>query len=294
MKYYIIFLLFLVSSSGSFSFAQSPQFMLTGIIQVNSGETFPYVIVFTENNGIIKGYSLTYKAPDETKTAITGTLDRQNHILKFKETEIMYSHGYHTKAFMCLVDATLEYTSSNIGSSLSGPIKNTEADKTACTGGKIIFNDYDELQKLFSRQEKFDTVISMKKKVVAPAPVTIHSETKAISTPTVTDKITANIEKTYDWHSDTVVLDIWDGDKITVLYNGKALLTHYLLVKEKKQLHIPLSGTSINTLTIIAENEGLEPPNTASLMLTDDQIRYSVLAYNNKGQQAVIKIKKVR
>ena len=139
----------------------------------------------------------------------------------------------------------------------------------------------------------------MKKRVIAPPPMVTPKETNAITTPVVTDKITANIEKTYNWHSDTVVLDIWDGgsqdgDKITLLYNGKALLTHYLLVKEKKQLHIPLSGSNINTITILAENEGLEPPNTASLMLTDGQIRYSILAYNNKGQQAVIRIQKVK
>jgi len=270
--------------------------MLTGIIQVNSGETFPYVIVFTENSGAIKGYSLTYKAPDETKTAITGTLDRQNHILKFKETEIVYSHGYHTKAFMCLIDATLEHISDNKSNMLAGPIVNSEADKTACTGGKIIFDNPDEIKKLFSRQEKFDTVISMKKKVAVPAVVVTTNETKAIITPAATDKITANIEKTYDWHSDIVVLDIWDGgsqdgDKVTLLYNGKPLLTHYLLVKEKKQLHIALSG-GINTITIIAENEGFEPPNTASLTLADGQTHYSVLAYNKKGQQAVIKIRK--
>jgi hypothetical protein len=264
---------------------------------MNTGEVFPYKIVLTESNGIVSGYSLTYKEPNDTKTRIQGTLDRRNHTLAFKETEIIYSHNYHTKAYMCLVDAKLAYTPGSSEHALKGAINSMESDKTACTAGALVFNNDEEIQFLFGYHDKLDTVINMKKRVKAQ--VADNNEPAPVAAPLTTDKITAGVEKVYDWHSDTVIINVWDGgnidgDRVTLLFNGKACLTNYYLTKERKQLRLPLNGTGINTLAILAVNEGSDPPNTADLLLTDGTINYSILAYNNAGKQSVIKIKRVK
>ena len=289
----IVYLLFATAVS-----AQSRQTTLTGTILVETGEKFPYKIEFTESEGAIKGYAYTFSEPTQTKAAIKGTVDRLAHTLRFKETEIISSHGVRTKAFMCLVNAHLEYAHTHLGGELKGPITSADIDKAACTPGSIVFNNEEELQKLFASQEKFDTIISMKKHgrekelPATPAPA-IKDE------PVATDKVTAGSEKTYEWHSDTVVVDVWDGgnidgDRVTILFNGKTLLTQHYLTKEKKRLLIPLQGAGINTLVIIADNEGSDPPNTATLLLADGSKQYSVVAYNLKGQKALIKIKRVK
>lgn len=278
-------------------FAQPNDITLTGILAMNTGESFPYTIVFTESGGIIKGYSFTYKKPEETKAAITGLLDRAHRSLSFKETGIVYSNGYHTKAYMCLIDARLEYVQGGRGNVLSGPLTSKEADKTLCTGGVITFGNDAEIQNLFGYHEKFDTVISMKKRVPEVPGRTNEAKPVVPTAPMTTEQVTTGIVKTYDWHSDTVVIAIWDGghvdgDRVTLQYNGKNYLTNYSLVKEKKQVRVPVSQHGIDTITIIADNEGSEPPNTASLMLTDGSIHYSILAYNKQGDRAVIKIKR--
>lgn len=294
MKTYLLVAMMLLSPG--LCPAQSRQITLNGTLEMNTGEKFPYKLVFTESGGVIKGYSITYQAPDDTKASIEGLLDRSNHALVFKETEIQYSHDVHTRAYMCLVRAALEETKGVAGKILKGPITGQELDNTACTGGKIVFSNDGEVRKVFQVQENFDTVIAMKKRVMQEQPLQATPQA-AMKEPTATDKITANIEKTYDWHTDTVVLDIWDGgsqdgDKVTLQYNGADVLTNYLLVKEKKQLRLPVLSAT-NVITIVAQNEGREPPNTASLILTDGNTRYSVLAYNPTGKKAVIKIKKV-
>jgi hypothetical protein len=278
------------------SFAQAKPIMLNGTINLNTGESFPYKLVLTETDGAVKGYSITYNAPDDTKTLIRGTLDRRSHTLSFKETEIAYSHTYHTQAYMCLIDAKLSYATATKGSMLKGAIISMEADKTSCTGGTIQFTTDEEIQNLFAYHDKLDTMITMHKKVKEPA-VEIAAPLATID-PLVTDKVTAGMEKAYDWYTDTAVIDVWDGgnidgDRITLLFNGQSYLTAYYLVKEKKQLHIPLAP-GVNTLTIIADNEGSDPPNTASMLLTDGRTKYSVLAYNNKGQKCIIKIRRVK
>jgi hypothetical protein len=45
-------------------------------------------------------------------------------------------------------------------------------------------------------------------------------------------------------------------------------------------------------ITIYAEEEGNEPPTTANMLLTDGSKQYPVIAYNNRGRQAVIRIRK--
>ncbi len=277
--------------------AQKNQVTLTGVIEVNSGEVFPYKLVLKESGGIVSGHSLTYKEPDETKAKVTGTLNRTSHTLSFKETEIVYSHGFHTKAYMCLIDANLDYLPGNKGNVLKGNITSVEADKTACTGGTVIFDNSDEIQNLFSYHDQLDTFISMKKRTPATAPITAAAPPANEERPVVTEQITSGTDKAYEWHSDTVTIDIWDGgnvdgDRVTLLFNDVPVLTNYFLVKEKRRLRLPLAKGRLNTLTVAAENEGSDPPNTASLTLSDGDVHYSLLAYNRKGQTAMVKIRK--
>ncbi len=291
-------ILFVFCFCATASHAQPKPVTLNGTLTMNTGETFPYKIVLTESNGAVSGYSLTYKEPDDTKTRIQGVLDRRNHTLSFKETEIVYSHDVHTKAYMCLIDAKLSYIPGSSEHTLKGKITSGETDNTACTGGSISFSNNEEIEYLFGYHDKYDTVITMKKK--GREPVVVDNKEPAVAAePLATDKVTAGVEKTYDWYSDTVAIDVWDGgnidgDRVTIMFNGKACLTNYTLAKEKKHLRLPLAGTGINTVTILAVNEGSDPPNTASLLLTDGTIKYSVLAYNNTGQQSIIKIRKVK
>lgn len=289
----VIFLLITI-----LSFGQGNKLTLTGTIRVATGEVFPYKLVFTEVNGIVKGHSFTYSVPDETKATITGILDKRERILNFKETEILYSHEVHTKAFMCLIDAHTEYLQGARDRILRGPISSAEADKTTCTPGILTFDNQEELKNLFESHEKFDTVITLGKKPKQAPVVAEPTKKPFVEEPLVTDKITRGVEKTYEWHTDTVVIDIWDGgktdgDQVTLEYNGKQYLSKYSLVKQHKQLRIPIAGKGVGVITILADNEGWDPPNTASLLLTDGTVQHSVLSYNNKGQVSVIKIKRV-
>ncbi len=291
----IFFTIFVTCFSLFNAIAQTKSVTLNGTLVMQTGESFPYKVVLTDSGNVVKGYSLTYKAPDETKTTVRGTLDRRMRTLTFKEKDIVYSHSVSTKAFMCLVNANLEYVHGSNGYMLKGPVTSREIDNTSCTPGEIIFDNEQEVQNLFAYHEQFDTVITMRKKVKEP----VAEQGVQDQEPLITDKVTAGDERSYEWHSDTLVIAVWDGgnvdgDRITLQYNGKDQLTNYYLVKEKRELRIPIVGYDVNTITILAINEGSDPPNTASVLLTDGTIKYSILAYNKKGDAAVIKVKRVK
>jgi hypothetical protein len=82
-----------------------------------------------------------------------------------------------------------------------------------------------------------------------------------------------------------------DGDVITVLFNDKPVLTNYMLDKPHKQITLPITKR-MNKITIIAEDEGANPPNTANIGLIDGGKFYNLTAYNNKGKKAEIVIVK--
>ncbi len=279
------------------SFAQPKPFTLTGSIKMNTDEVFTYKIVFKESAGNIEGYSITYDPPNETKASITGTLDRGRRSLSFRETEIIYSHDVRTRAYMCLLDAKTEYVQSLKSRIMQGTLSGNEADRTACTGGLVTFAVPEEISLLFDRREQFDTVITMGKKTKQQPIAAAEPQRQITEQPIAADKITKGTDKTYEWHSDTVIIDIWDGgvsdgDQVTIEYNGRTYLSRHVLNKQKKQLRLPVSPTGLDIITILADNEGWDPPNTATLMLTDGTTRYSVVSYNPKGQISVIKIKR--
>lgn len=300
MAYYccrmrFVFLLGMMLSFTVIAFGQSRHYTLNGFIEVSSGGVFPYKIVFRDSANYIVGYSLTFDQPEESKAAIKGRIDRSRRTLSFRETEVVYSHGHQTTAYMCLINAHLDYVQGAKGKILYGKINSTELDNTACTGGTITFDNEAEIKKLFEEPDQVDTVISFRKKT--PEPVPQKPNTIAQEPPVVTSKITTGIDQSYEWHSDTVVIDVWDGghedgDRITLEYNGKALLTNYYLSKQRKQLRIPLSGKAVDVITIVADNEGYEPPNTADILLTDGARQYRILSYNNLGQRSLILIKR--
>jgi hypothetical protein len=109
-------------------------------------------------------------------------------------------------------------------------------------------------------------------------------------------EITSGVMHQFHWQTDTCVLDIYDGgvidgDKITVILNADEVLTKHTLTKQKHRMKLYLKG-KVNTISIIAENLGKTPPNTANFILTDGKRHYKIKAFNDIGESAEIMLKK--
>ena len=80
-----------------------------------------------------------------------------------------------------------------------------------------------------------------------------------------------NILTTLNTAHDRIMIELWDnaefdGDSITVVFNNEVVLAAYELTKKKKRLEIAIPY-GINTLLVVARNEGRVPPNTASCIV---------------------------
>ena len=83
-----------------------------------------------------------------------------------------------------------------------------------------------------------------------------------------------------------------DGDTISVIYNGKVLLSHRGLTARPLEIMIPVPSGSENKLQMFADNLGTIPPNTAILIFYDGRKKYVVYLDADGGRNAVVGIGK--
>lgn len=305
-------------------------FSISGTLGVQGGESFEYVINATDSAGYLKGYALTYESRGkDTRATIIGRLDRKNKTLYFRETEIAYNKGFSSNATLCLIEATLSYGKDESGKTytLSGPIKSSDAGNVSCAKGSILFTNENALKAIFGLIEVDVTVarpverpvgkpalvpakilpkiaepIKTPEKPVPAKVVYVYDTAKPKSVSKVENPgiiITAGKEKVLNWQSDTLILEVWDGgtidgDIISIILNDRPVAVRLKLTAAHSVFRIPLKNpdaSGLYTLSILAENEGAESPNTANLLLIDGSTSHSILAHNEYGREAVVRLK---
>jgi hypothetical protein len=303
----VLFLLSLFISLKAVS--QKEDRVLKGYLGIEGGESFEFKIQFSDSAGYLKGYTYAWLEENkQVKSSMTGYLDRQNKALSFKETRILSNKGFKSNATICLIQASLSYRKDGSMHVFRGPITSNDMAQVSCSRGSVVFPDQESLNELFKEPDSFPppektSVVSRdaKSKSVriiydtsSYKPVRQFSPVFEIKQP---EKLTAGTEKILDWVSDSLVIEIWDtavdGDIVSVLLNGKSILNNYVLSHEKKRIVLPVSPGRMDMISIVAENTGNQPPNTASVLLTDGFRTHEIIAYNDAGKSTIIKIKKV-
>lgn len=278
---------------------QSRPVVLRGTLGVEGGELFTFKLVITEgDSGRLTGVAYTWlNEAADAKTAVTGTIDRQRKKLSFREINIIHNNNFQSRAILCLLDAHLNYKFGNNGFTLEGPVTSADLAAASCAKGTLVFATEDVLKQLFAAPAPRDTggtavaaVPNLKLKVTAQSPI-VPKIIKDLQ------KITRGVEKIFEWTTDTVLVEVWDGgrgdgDIISIGYNGMPVLSHYPLTGDKLLLRLQLSGKAMDEITVIAEGEGYAPQTTAHFLLTDGYVQYPVIASNKAGKEAVMRIRK--
>ncbi len=283
------------------------QYQLKGFMGVQGGESFTYKLELHDSTDqILSGYAYTYlQEKNDVKAAVIVYIDRDQKRLSLKETQILHNNHFSSKALICLVEAELLYKATE--KVLNGALKtHTSGNDATCSPGSISFLNAAEIGSLFNPvvaadepQETQQVSSRPNRRIVVdstlPVPATPEPARAAASTP----RITEGKDHTYTWHAQEVILEIWDentvdNDRISILYNGETVLDNYSLVKDKKKLVLALGGNDLNIIAIKANNEGYDPPNTATLLLTDGITQHKIVAHNIAGKTALIKIRKAK
>jgi hypothetical protein len=127
---------------------------------------------------------------------------------------------------------------------------------------------------------------------VVQAPVEVKKDSIAVPKPVTQRK---NVEQSHlEIDVKTINLKVYDnaimdGDTVSILYNGKLLLTHQLLSEKGIELNIELDPNQTrHEITLFAENLGSIPPNTALVVITAGKKRYELFASASLEENAVL------
>lgn len=127
-----------------------------------------------------------------------------------------------------------------------------------------------------------------------PAVVQVPPKKDSIATPIQIPQ-RKNVEQSHlEVNVKTINLKVYDnaivdGDTVSILYNGKMLLTHQLLSEKGIELNIDLDEKQTrHEITLFAENLGSIPPNTALVVITAGKKRYELFASASLEENAVL------
>ena len=275
--------------------AQTKEYTLSGYVSVPGEGNCKYRIGFSVTGSAISGYSVTYLSDKtEMKASIAGAINRKKETLTFKETPVPgFSQGAD-----CLFDARLKSKTIATHTFLMGTYNGTDSARNDCGKGSIVFEVPPEMNDLFNEPtSEGRPQVTLRSLPPALPEKHIVQQLKKTEPPKadVIALVTATQQQSFDWRSDSCILEIWDaevadGDALSILLNGQIVLENFTISGDKKVLHLALPRRN-SSLTIVAIDEGKAPPCTSRLLLTDGNRRYDILARLEKGQQALISLR---
>jgi hypothetical protein len=263
-----------------------------GTVKLNGSDksVITYRLVFLENNGSVKGYSVTdLGGNNETKNAISGSYNKKTKELIFKEESILYTKSTFKDDMFCFINFSGKVKLVENSSKLEGNFRGLYKNKKKCIDGTLMLIGSVKLYKLL---DKMNNAIQKSKKV---DPVIKEK----VNPKNILDSLKVNnLLKDQNLNifvkSSSLELEIWDakkedGDMINVYNNDKLVLSNYVILNKKKKIIVNIENGE-NVFKIEALNEGDMKPNTATIQLTDKERTFELMSNLKKGEKASITI----
>lgn len=283
----------LIFLSISFSTYSQNNYEFLGAIKLNGNDKtlITYRIVFEENKGVIKGYSVTdLDGAHETKNSISGTYDKKNKILTFKENDILYTKSKFSESSFCFVNFSGKVKLVNNTSKIEGAFKGLYKNNKKCIDGTValvgsekIYNLANKVNKKIQKSKKIDDDVKMKSN-----PIALLDSLKI-------NKLSRDQNLNVFWESKSAKIEIYDvgqedGDIINLYHNDKLILENYKIKHDKKIILVSLDFSVDNVFKITAMNEGTIVPNTAKVVLYDNNRSFELFTSFKKNESAFITI----
>ncbi len=289
MKTKLTILFFMIS----LTFYAQEKYEYMGAVKLNGDikTVISYRLVFSENNGIVKGYSVTdLSGPHETKNAISGTYNSKTKEFSFKEEDILYTKSTISDDMFCFVNFTGKVKLVNENSIMEGSFKGLFKNKQKCIDGTLTLVGSARIYKLVNKVNKK----IQKSKRVSEAdkkkfnPVNILDSLKV-------NNLTRSQNLNVFTETGNVKLEIWDngkedGDVVSLYLDGVILIRNYKVTNEKKVFTVNVKNTS--TLRVVAVTEGTVSPNTAVIKVDADDKFIEVYTNLKKDEEASITLVK--
>ena len=241
---------------------------------------------FIEDKGMVNGFSITGKGtPDETKSDVSGIFNKNTKTYKLKETQVLSTNSEADLNTFCYINMEITEKGKLSLKRYEGKFTGYFTNGDTCASGNIILMEKEKLEKKLEKiKKKVEKKIVKKKKK--------EEEINVMSTKVLKDGDDMLIK----CYSDKITIYIWDanqedGDKISLIVNGKYLLENYTTKRKRKKIKYKLNEGE-NIIEITATNLGSTPPNTSRIEIVDSKAKYPIITQLELNKTAIIKIVK--
>ena len=280
MKNYLLIISILYTSC---LFSQKTE-KYSGIITLENGTPLMFEMEFIEDKGMVNGFSITGKGtPDETKSDVSGIFNKNTKTYKLKETQVLSTNSEADLNTFCYINMEITEKGKLSLKRYEGKFTGYFTNGDTCASGNIILMEKEKLEK---------KVEKIKKKVEKKIEKQKKEEINVLSTKVLKDGDDMLIK----CYSDKITIYIWDanqedGDKISLIVNGKYLLENYTTKRKRKKIKYKLNEGE-NIIEITATNLGSTPPNTSRIEIVDSKAKYPIITQLELNKTAIIKIVK--
>jgi hypothetical protein len=259
-----------------------------GAIKLNDTSVITYRINFKIVDNFLSGYSMTdISGEHETKSNITGKYDKENELISFNETGIIYTKSPVSQNDFCNVYFLPSKFKLGKSKVLKGKFDGRFSDGTKCIDGEILLNSVEQVKK---RIEKVSKKVNKSKRVADSIKEKFNNIKilKAANTNYLKkDEITSVFTK-----SEIINLYVYDGGKIdddviTILKDGKIILYKHK-VSEKKELIEVLITSNKTRITVLSVSEGTIGTNTAVIEIVDSNNTIKTMTNLKEGEKTEI------
>ncbi|MDG2059530.1 MAG: hypothetical protein P8J34_05200 [Flavobacteriales bacterium] len=280
MKNYLLIISILYASS---VVSQKTE-QYSGIITLENGTPLMFEMEFIEDKGMVNGFSITGKGtPDETKSDVSGIFNKNTKTYKLKETQVLSTNSEADLNTFCYINMEITEKGKLSLKRYEGNFTGYFINGDTCASGNIILMEKEKLEKKVEKiKKKIEKKIEKQKK----------EEINVLSTKILKD----GDDMLINCYSDKITIYIWDanqedGDKISLIVNGKYLLENYTTKRKRKKIKYKLNEGE-NIIEITATNLGSNPPNTSRIEIVDSKTKYPIITQLELNKTAVIKIMK--
>ena len=282
-RYFILFL-FSILLTNCLSAQNDYEFM--GVLRIGEDAFISYRIEFTEDDGLIKGFSLTdIGGEHETRSYITGVFDDDKNTLEFYESGILYTKSFVNQNDFCFVHFNGSLKRLNERQNIEGLFKGLYSDGKECISGELKLVN---MGKILKRAKKIDRKIDRNILIGKEKKdrVNLVKDIDSLRT----NRLNKNETLSIFAKGSSIKLTIYDagqedGDQVSLTLNGEILHDKIEAKTSKRTIDIPLSIHK-TTLEIKALNNGSIGGNTVMLELLDQDNTLETVTNLKQGESA--------
>jgi hypothetical protein len=300
LSYSFLFIFLLIASA---SFAQQVTGQWYGVGNVVwSGEHSSYLseLVLTQKGSKVTGEFSYFFRSAAVKTKVSGTFDAKTRTLELTVRPVLNYQAKDINGADCPMEGSFTLRTSRVESTLTGQFNPTYNYRYTCPAINIKFKKETPADKTDTTRKKLleqpvELDLPIEKLLKETTPIIVQDT----NTPTL---IEALVKRSFDAgpvidvDSDSLKISLYDNgdvdnDTITLFYNRKPITDKIMLSAQAFSVTIPVD-TSINEMSMYAENLGRIPPNTALAVIYDGEKRYELYMTSNFIKNATIRFRK--